>query len=33
MIKAIGSIVHGNHTVKEALDIYTACLPDASRLD
>jgi putative autoinducer-2 (AI-2) aldolase len=33
MIKAIGSIVHGNHTVKEALDIYNACLPGASRLD
>ena len=33
MIKAIGSIVHGNHTVKEALDIYNACLPHASRLD
>jgi putative autoinducer-2 (AI-2) aldolase len=33
MIKAIGSIVHGNHTVKEALDIYNACLPDACRLD
>jgi putative autoinducer-2 (AI-2) aldolase len=33
MIKAIGSIVHGNHTVKEALDIYHACLPHASRLD
>ena len=33
MIKAIGAIVHGNHTVKEALDIYSACLPGASRLD
>ena len=33
MIKAIGAIVHGNHTVKEALDIYNACLPDASKLD
>jgi 3-hydroxy-5-phosphonooxypentane-2,4-dione thiolase len=33
MIKGIGSIVHGNHTVKEALDIYHACLPGASRLD
>jgi putative autoinducer-2 (AI-2) aldolase len=33
MIKAIGSIVHGNHTVKEALDIYNGCLPGASRLD
>jgi putative autoinducer-2 (AI-2) aldolase len=33
MIKAIGSIVHGNHTVKEAMDIYNACLPDASKLD
>jgi putative autoinducer-2 (AI-2) aldolase len=33
MIKAIGSIVHGNHTVKEALDIYNACLPGASKLD
>jgi putative autoinducer-2 (AI-2) aldolase len=33
MIKAIGSIVHGNHTVKEALDIYHAGLPHASKLD
>ena len=33
MIKGIGSIVHGNHTVKEALDIYRACLPGASKLD
>jgi len=33
MIKAIGAIVHGNHTVKEALDIYNACLPGASKLD
>jgi putative autoinducer-2 (AI-2) aldolase len=33
MIKAIGSIVHENHTVKEALDIYNACLPGASKLD
>ncbi len=33
MIKAIGSIVHGNHTVKEALDIYNACLPGARKLD
>jgi len=33
MIKAIGSIVHENHTVKEALDIYHAYLPGASRLD
>jgi putative autoinducer-2 (AI-2) aldolase len=33
MIKAIGSIVHGNHTVKEALDIYNVSLPHASRLD
>ena len=33
MIKAIGAIVHGNHTVKEAMDIYNACLPGASRLD
>lgn len=33
MIKAINSIVHGNHTVKEALEIYNACLPDAARLD
>jgi putative autoinducer-2 (AI-2) aldolase len=33
MIKGIGSIVHGNHTVKEALDIYHACLPGASKLD
>jgi hypothetical protein len=33
MIKAIRSIVHENHTVKEALDIYNACLPDACKLD
>jgi putative autoinducer-2 (AI-2) aldolase len=33
MIKAIGSIVHGNHTVREAMDIYQACLPGASKLD
>jgi putative autoinducer-2 (AI-2) aldolase len=33
MIKAIGSIVHGDFTVEEAMDIYQACLRDASRLD
>jgi putative autoinducer-2 (AI-2) aldolase len=33
MIKAIRAIVHDNQTVKEALDIYNACLPDASKLD
>ena len=33
MIKAIRSIVHENHTVKEALDIYNACLPNACKLD
>lgn len=33
MIKAIGSIVHGNHTVKEALDIYKACMPGAKKLE
>ena len=33
MIKAIGAIVHGNHTVKEAQDIYNACLPGARKLD
>jgi putative autoinducer-2 (AI-2) aldolase len=33
MIRAIGAIVHGNHTVKEALDVYNECLPGASRLD
>jgi putative autoinducer-2 (AI-2) aldolase len=33
MIKAIGSIVHGDCTVKEAMDIYQACLPHASRLE
>ncbi len=33
MIKAIRSIVHENHTVKEALDIYNGCLPGASKLD
>ena len=33
MIKAIGAIVHENHTVKEALGIYNACRPGAARLD
>jgi putative autoinducer-2 (AI-2) aldolase len=33
MIKGIRSIVHENYTVKEALDIYQTCLPDASKLD
>jgi 3-hydroxy-5-phosphonooxypentane-2,4-dione thiolase len=33
MIKAIGSIVHENYTVQEALDMYNAFLPDASKLD
>jgi len=33
MIRAIRSIVHDSHTVREALDMYTASLPDASRLD
>jgi putative autoinducer-2 (AI-2) aldolase len=33
MIKAIRSIVHDDHTVKEALDMYKACLPDACKLD
>jgi putative autoinducer-2 (AI-2) aldolase len=33
MIKAIRSIVHENHTVKEALDMYNACLPGACKLD
>jgi putative autoinducer-2 (AI-2) aldolase len=33
MIKGIRSIVHENHTVKEALDIYNTCLPGASKLD
>ncbi|HPH34969.1 MAG TPA: 3-hydroxy-5-phosphonooxypentane-2,4-dione thiolase [Methanoregulaceae archaeon] len=33
MIKAINAIVHEDHTVKEALDIYHACLPLASKLD
>jgi len=33
MIRAIGASVHGNHTVKEAMDIYTAGLPQASKLD
>ena len=31
MIKAIGSIVHGNATVREAMDIYKACV--SSKLD
>ena len=33
MIKGIRAIVHENHTVKEALDIYNANLPDACKLD
>ncbi|KQC04784.1 MAG: hypothetical protein APR53_09640 [Methanoculleus sp. SDB] len=33
MIRAIRAIVHDNHTVKEALDIYNACLPGATKLD
>lgn len=33
MIKAIRAIVHDDHTVQEAMDIYDACLPDASKLD
>ncbi len=33
MIKAIRSIVHGNNTVKEALDTYDACVSDACKLD
>lgn len=33
MIRAIRAIVHDDHTVKEAMDIYNACLPDASKLD
>ncbi len=33
MIKSIGSIVHENYTVNEALEIYNACLPAASKLD
>ena len=33
MIKAIRSIVHENHTIKEALNVYNACLPDACKLD
>lgn len=33
MIRAIGSIVHGNHTVREAMDIYNASLPGATRLE
>lgn len=33
MIRAIDAIVHGNHTVQEALDLYQACLPGASRLE
>ena len=33
MIKAIGSIIHEDQTVKEALDIYNAWLPEASKLD
>jgi putative autoinducer-2 (AI-2) aldolase len=33
MIKAIGAIVHGDHTVKEAMHIYQECLPGAHKLD
>jgi putative autoinducer-2 (AI-2) aldolase len=33
MIKAIRSIVHENHTIKEAMDVYNASLPHAVRLD
>jgi putative autoinducer-2 (AI-2) aldolase len=33
MVKAIRSIVHEKHTVKEALDVYNSCLPDACKLD
>ncbi|MBN1195226.1 MAG: 3-hydroxy-5-phosphonooxypentane-2,4-dione thiolase [Methanomicrobiaceae archaeon] len=33
MIRAIHAIVHDNHTVREALDIYNACLPGAVKLD
>jgi putative autoinducer-2 (AI-2) aldolase len=33
MITAIGAIVHDNHTVKEALEIYNRALPNASKLD
>ncbi|HQN90145.1 MAG TPA: 3-hydroxy-5-phosphonooxypentane-2,4-dione thiolase [Methanoregulaceae archaeon] len=33
MIKAIKAIVHEDHTVKEALDIYHGCMPHASKLD
>jgi putative autoinducer-2 (AI-2) aldolase len=33
MIKGIRAIVHEDHTVKEALDIYNACLPGARKLD
>jgi putative autoinducer-2 (AI-2) aldolase len=32
MIREIRSIVHENHTVKEALDIYNASLPGARKL-
>ena len=33
MIRAIRAIVHDNLTVKEAMDMYNACMPDAARLD
>jgi len=33
MIRAINAIVHEDYTVKEALDIYNGCLPDAVKLD
>ena len=33
MIRAIRAIVHDDHTVREAMDIYNACMPDAARLE
>jgi len=33
MIRAIGAIVHGDHTVKEAMDIYQASLSGAKKLE
>ncbi|HON81855.1 MAG TPA: 3-hydroxy-5-phosphonooxypentane-2,4-dione thiolase [Methanoregulaceae archaeon] len=33
MIRAIGAIVHEDHTVREALEVYSSCLPGARKLD
>ncbi len=33
MIRAIRAVVHENYSVKEALDVYNACIGDACKLD